>query len=109
MKKKMMAITAGLLACCTLGAGCQIHRTFSSLVPEEYGAWDNYYIYHGNVRSKTTGENGENLVTSVELDGKNYTVNSCDDSAIVGDDIYMCLTLSCFGEGGAKTLWFRIT
>ena len=103
MKKKMMAVTAGLLACCMLGAGCQIHRSFSSLVPEEYGAWDNYYIYHGNVRSKTTGENGENLVTSVELDGKTYTVNSCDDSAIVGDDIYMCLTLSCVGENGTET------
>ena len=97
MKKKMTSVAAAILALCAMSTGCQIHRSFSSLVPEEYGAWDNYYIYHGNVRSKTTGENGEYLVTSVELDGETYTVNSCDDSVIVGDDIYMCLTLSRLG------------
>ena len=71
MKKKMMAVTAGLLACCTLGAGCQIHRSFSSLVPEQYGAWDNYYVYHGNVRSKTTGEDGEYLVSTPKTSSSN--------------------------------------
>ena len=63
--KKMTTITAGLLAFCVIGAGCQIHQTFDNLVPEEYGAWENYYIYHGNVKSKTTGEDSAYLVTEV--------------------------------------------
>lgn len=93
MKKKVTAVTAGVLAFCVLGAGCQIHRSFDSLVPEEYGAWENYYIYHGNVRSRTTGEMGEYLVDDVVVDGETHVVSGCADSEIVGDTIYLCLNL----------------
>jgi hypothetical protein len=93
MKKKITAITAGVLAFCLFGASCQIHRSFDSLVPEEYGAWENYYIYHGNVRSRTTGEMGEYLVDDVVVDGETYVVSSCADSEIVGESIYLCLKL----------------
>ena len=104
MKKSVMAtILAGVLTFGVLGTSCQIHRNFDSLIPEEYGAWENYYIYHGNVRSKTTGEGGEYLVTSVTADGTDYTVSSCADSAILGDDIYLCLNLSASLDGGMET------
>ena len=102
MKKKMVTAVAGILAVCMLGVGCQIHQSFGNLVPEEYGAWDNNYIYHGNVRSKTTGEDGEYLVTSVTANEKTYTVDGCADSAIFGDDIYLCLNLSYTGEDGVE-------
>lgn len=102
MKKKIIAAVTTILSVCMLGVGCQIHQSFGSLVPEEYGEWDNHYIYHGNVRSKTTGEDGEYLVTSVTESGKTYTVDGCADSAILGDDIYLCLNLSYMGENGAE-------
>ena len=92
--KKTTMITAGLLAFCMLGAGCQIHQSFENLVPEEYGVWENYYIYHGNVRSKTTGEEASYLVTEVTAGATSYKVEGCADSAILQDDIYMCVTLS---------------
>lgn len=100
MKKKMIAVAAGVMAFCILGTGCQIHQSFSNLVPEEYGAWDNYYIYHGNVRSKTTGDDAELLVSSIEWEGENCTVASCADSAIVGDDVYLCLSFEISETGG---------
>lgn len=93
MKKKMMMTMAGALAFCMFGAGCQIHQSFDNLVPEEYGAWDNYYIYHGNVRSRTTGEMGEYLVKDVVVDGQTCVVSGCADSQIVEDTIYLCLNL----------------
>ena len=102
MKKKMMAVVAGVLAFCMLGTGCQIHQSFGNLVPEEYGEWDNYYIYHGNVRSKTTGEGSEYLVTEVKVNEETYTVQSCADSATFEDSIYMCLDLSREGENGVE-------
>ena len=90
MKKIGKAVTA-LLAGCMLFTGCQ---SFENLIPEQYGAWENNYIYRGNARSKTTGEDFEYLVTEVELDGRSYSVDSCLDYGILGDDIYMCLSLS---------------
>jgi len=90
MKKSFTAIMAGILTCCMLGVGCN----FSSIVPEEFGEWESNYIYRGNVRSKTTGENGETLVTQVTKGDKTYAVLSCADYAFVGDDIYMCLNLN---------------
>ena len=95
--KKMTTITAGLLAFCVIGAGCQIHQTFDNLVPEEYGAWENYYIYHGNVKSKTTGEDSAYLVTEVTAGEDSYKVECCTDSEVLQDDIYMCLTLTSTG------------
>lgn len=100
MKKFLTTAAAGLLAFCALGSGCAIHQSFSNLVPEEYGAWENYYIYHGNVRSQTTGENAELLVETVEIDGEEYSVENCADSNIFGDTIYMCLNLEVPNTGG---------
>ena len=100
--KKLGTILTGLLAFCMLGCGCTIHQSFGNLVPEEYGAWENHYIYHGNVRSKTTGEDAELLVSNVEWAGENCAVVTCVDSAIVGDELYLCLSLD-MPETGGKT------
>lgn len=95
MKKSVIAtMLASVFAFGVIGTGCQIHRSFDSLVPEEYGAWENYYIYHGNVRSKTTGEDGEPLFSHIVTDDKIYSVASCADSAAIGDVLYLCFTLS---------------
>ncbi len=96
MRKTLKTIAALMLVACTVFAGCQ---SFDDLVPEEYGGWEDNYIYRGNVRSKTTGEAWEYLVTEVEDDGVTYTVQSCQDYAISGDDIYMCLNLTSEQQG----------
>ena len=104
MRKSVFAtVLAGVLTFVVLGTGCQIHNSFDSLVPDEYGGWENHYIYHGNVRSKTTGDDGEYLVKSVTADGKTYTVQSCIDSDSLGDDLYLCLTLSDPESNGLVT------
>lgn len=87
VKGSVVALAAFVLVGCF--AGC----SFSDLVPEEFGAWENNYIYRGNVRSKTTGEDWSYLVTEVTEGDKAYEVVSCNDHAISGDDIYMCLSL----------------
>lgn len=95
MKKSVVAtILASVLTFGVLGTGCQIHASFDSLIPEEYGAWENNYIYHGMVRSKTTGEDGEPLISHVVTDEKTYSVAACTDSVAIGDELYWCLTLS---------------
>ena len=96
MKRKLKTLSAFILACCTFMVGCQ---SFDDLIPEEYGEWDNHYIYRGNVRSKTTGEDFEYLVTEVEYGSISYEVQSCADYTIAGDDIYMCLNLTSQQQG----------
>ena len=60
----MMRKTAKKLFCIGLAlatlflSACE-DPTFEELIPESYGAWEGNYIYRGNVRSKTTGENPE--------------------------------------------------
>lgn len=104
MKKSVIAtMLASVLTFGVLGTGCQIHNSFDSLVPDTYGAWENHYIYRGNVRSKTTGEDATYLVTHVVEDGKTYKVESCLDSDILGDDIYLCLSLSEPDGNGLET------
>lgn len=69
-------------------SGCQ---SMDDIVPETYGEWDGNYIYRGNGRSKTTGEEYEKLIESVEMEGKTYYVSACVDCEIVADDMYMIL------------------
>lgn len=105
MRKSVIAtMLAGVLTFGVLGTGCQIHNSFDSLVPDTYGAWENYYIYHGNVRSKTTGEDAELLVTTVVVDGEECAVANCADSDIFGDTIYMCLNLETSSTGGKSLM-----
>lgn len=67
---------------------------FEDLVPEAYGEWDGNYIYRGNVRSKTTGEDAKYLVQNVEIGGISYSVVSCNDYDVVENMMYLTLTVS---------------
>ena len=93
MKKKLLKIGACVLAAaCFLGVGvfaaCQ---SMGDLVPEKYGEWEGNYIYLGNGRCKTTGEDFERLVKTVETDGKQYTVSKCLSAQNKGNETYMVL------------------
>ena len=98
MKKSLRSIMALFLVGCTVFAGCQ---NFDDLIPEEFGEWENNYIYRGNVRSKTTGEDWEYLVTEISDEDFTYQVQSCADYAILGDDIYMCLNFAYVDDGSS--------
>lgn len=71
------------------------------VVPEAYGEWDNNYVYRGNGRSKTTGEDFEQLVESVVIDEKTHTPLACVDCKIEEDDMYMLLACQ---EGGKPSV-----
>ena len=50
----------------TTFSGCE---QVSDFIPEAYGEWDGNYVYRENYRSKTTGEDGEVLVSEVVDEG----------------------------------------
>lgn len=103
MKRKVLSWLGLLLAGSIVLSSCE---SFSDLTPEEYGVWENHYIYRGNVRSKTTGEDAEKLVSSVSYGETDYEVSYCNDYTIRENDIYMCLTLNApngeFAKGIVK-------
>lgn len=96
--KKLRRIIAVLYASLFLfgisfsASACQ---EMKDIVPKEYGAWDNHYIYRGNGRAKTTGEDYERLVTSVQIGENSYSVADCLDFEIKGDDVYLILCCEC--------------
>ena len=90
MKEKSKIVSL-LLAICFLGmTSCQ---SLYDIAPKSYGEWDGNYIYCGNVRCKTTGEEDDYLIETLEKDGVAYTVMETTDCLYEGDDIYMCLQL----------------
>ena len=92
MKKAKKLLAIGLSIFFLFGVACiAACQTMADVVPQEYGEWDNNYVYRGNGRSKTTGEDYEQLVDSVEIEGENYTVLACADFEIKGDNMYMVL------------------
>ena len=113
MRKIKRLLTIGLSIFLAMGVACVAAcQSMGDIVPEEYGEWDNNYVYRGNGRSKTTGEGYEQLVESVEIDGKAHKVLACADSEIKGDTMYMIL--ACQKEGKAapaiaysKEVWER--
>lgn len=89
----MSTVLANLTACQEpVPGGTNID--FEDLVPETYGEWDGNYIYRGNVKSKTTGEDAQYLVNQVELDGVAYDVISCNDYEVFEDTLYLTLLVS---------------
>ena len=98
MRKKLFSIilaVATLFSCFAL-SGCKDVYDYK---PESYGEWDGNYVYSGNYRSKTTGEDGERLVSEVvdegityqvELNNRNYSENSYT-FYYYGDFIYLVM------------------
>lgn len=89
-KKRFLGLI--LATVCSLGAfsGC---ASLNEIAPKAYGEWDGNYIYRGNVRSKTTGEDDEYLVESVAWEGVEYAVKDTLDSMYLEDVAYLCLSV----------------
>ena len=69
--------------------GCRF--SYEDVIPDDYelGLWEGNYIYQGNLRTKTTGENTETLVSEIIYDGKKYTMGDTEYYRFVDNDIYM--------------------
>lgn len=63
------------------------------IIPDitELSSWDGNYIYRGNLRCKTTGEDTETLISVVNYNNKIYIVQETLDYAYINDNIYMIL------------------
>ena len=86
-KITLMAVTLTMFvsSCFT---GC---ASLENTAPHFYPEWDKKYIYCGNVRCKTTGEEEEQLVEKVTYDGMTYNVVKTLDVKYEENDIYLCL------------------
>lgn len=89
----LSTVLANLTACQEPAPG-GTNIDFEDLVPEAYGEWDGNYIYRGNVKSKTTGDDAQYLVQSVELGGVSYQVLYCNDYDVAENTLYLTLSLS---------------
>ncbi|MBQ4268203.1 MAG: hypothetical protein IJB97_00975 [Clostridia bacterium] len=92
--KKYAAIGLSLVFAVAIPLSFSACEKVEDYMPETYGEWEGNYIYKGNGRSKTTGEDYEKLVESVTVDGATMYAAGCVDYEIVGDEIYMALYLS---------------
>lgn len=63
--------------------GCDCTTTVEDLTPDPsaYCEWDGNYIYRGNMRAKTTGEDVELLLSSVEINGEIYDIGAVTSSS----------------------------
>lgn len=99
MKKIKKLLTIGLSILFAFGALCiSACQGMDDIIPEAYGEWEQNYLYRGNGKTKTTGEDYEKLVETVEIDGEPYNAIYCLDSKIEADDIYMLLVCQKGGE-----------
>ena len=92
--KKYAAIGLSLVFATAITLSFSACEKVEDYLPKSYGEWEGNYIYKGNGRSKTTGEEYEKLVESVTVDGATMYAAGCVDYEIVGDEIYMALYLS---------------
>jgi len=69
-------------------AGCD---SYEDIVPseDELGLWEGNYIYQGNLRTKTTGENTETLVSEVTYESKTYEIDETLDYRYVNNEIFL--------------------
>ena len=95
MKKlwKGLSVTLSLCLSCLFIFSSTACETVEEYIPETYGEWDGTYLYKGNARMTTTGENYAPLVPEVTAFDKTYAVESCIDYVYCGETVYLLLRL----------------
>lgn len=88
MKKISIIILLLIVVVCLTGC-----KTLEEIMPDinDFSEWDGNYIYRGNLRCKTTGEDTERLVNIINYNNKIYLVQETLDYIHKDDDIYMIL------------------
>lgn len=84
--KCLICITLAFL----MGLIC-VSCNLEDFAPEKYGEWDGLYIYRGNAKAKTTGEDFQPLVETLVINEEQHRVIACNDYFTVDSDIYMLL------------------
>ncbi|MBE5764804.1 MAG: hypothetical protein E7339_04275 [Clostridiales bacterium] len=76
--KPFLCICFSFVVALTSGCGC---KTLDEFLPDmsEYGEWDGNYIYRGNVRAKTTGEDEELCLPEVTYNENIYLLDKLND------------------------------
>lgn len=83
--KKLLCLIFALLLSSTIvfstGCGCDF-KGVEDILPslEEYGEWDGNYMYRGNVRAKTSGEDEQLLIPEITYNGVVYPLSELIDS-----------------------------
>ena len=83
--KKLLCLIFALLLSSTIvfstGCGCDF-KDVEDILPslEEYGEWDGNYMYRGNVRAKTSGEDEQLLIPEITYNGVVYPLSELIDS-----------------------------
>ena len=62
------------------------------------GEWDGNYIYKGNIRCKTTGEDESILIEELVVENKVYTIDYINDYFYKDDHIYMLIESNEYTE-----------
>ena len=80
--------------CGVMSFGCVENIYYlSDIAPKSFGEWDGNYIYHGNMRAKTTGEEGKRLVSEISVGEESFHVKSPMDFTYRKDEIFMTFAL----------------
>ncbi len=79
--KKLFSLILVLFLCSAVifSSGCTLDVEELLPSPEEYGEWDGNYIYRGNVRAKTTGEDEELCVPEIKYEEEIYELTYSPD------------------------------
>ena len=106
MKKRALFLI--LLLILSLLPACDCVTGLEDLIPalDSYAEWDGNYMYRGNVRVKTTGEDVEFLLPEITYENKTYTIgeaNTRDNYRFFGDN-----TLILFNSSFAVRLVFAV-
>lgn len=91
MKKIIVIITLVLLSFTLVG--CKSYEDYIPL-EEAYGSWDGNYIYYGNVRCKTTGEDEQLLVEEIYYNEQIYKIDSLQKFDYINNDVYMIMSFN---------------
>lgn len=91
MKKIIVIITLVLLSFTLVG--CKSYEDYIPL-EEAYGSWDGNYIYYGNVRCKTTGEDEQLLVEEIYYNEQIYKIDSLQKFDYINKDVYMIMSFN---------------
>ena len=87
---KKIGITIFIFLLSIFLIGCQDYYDVEPDI-SEFAHWDGNYIYFGNTRCKTTGDDEEQLIETIIYNDVEYKVQECEHYEFVDDKIYMIM------------------
>ena len=92
IKKACVLLVLAAIITLTGCSDCKTSPGNTQISPEITGeADDGLYLYSGNMCYTSDYENGEELITSVDIDGVTYNDIEFFDALYIGDNAYMSI------------------